>query len=153
MPPLKRILLIHGPNLNMLGRRDSRHYGSLSLIALEKMVKDAARSRGLSVRCFQSNHEGDIIDFLQENSADSQGIIINAGALTHYSYALADALADADLPAVEVHLSDIKRREKWRRVSVLRARCIAQVSGKKEKGYLEALDVLVKHISQRICRK
>ncbi|MDP3965827.1 MAG: type II 3-dehydroquinate dehydratase [bacterium] len=136
------LLLIHGPNLNLLGAREPRHYGAKTLRDIEGEVADAAKRLGHTVSAFQSNHEGAIIDFLQKESPKAAGIIINPGALTHYSYALYDALRDTKLPAVEVHLSDIASREEWRRVSVTSPACIAQISGKKEAGYIEALEIL-----------
>lgn len=139
---METILLIHGPNLNKLGTRDRGQYGSATLSAIEKLVADEAGKAGLAVKAFQSNHEGALIDFLQAESGGAKGIIINPGALTHYSYALHDALLDARLPAVEVHLSDIASREQWRRISVTAPACIGQISGKKEHGYLEALEML-----------
>lgn len=140
------ILLIHGPNLNLLGARDSAQYGSKTLKDIEVLVQDAAQKAGHTVVAFQSNHEGALVDFLQKESPKAAGIIINPGALTHYSYALHDALRDTKLPAVEVHLSDINAREEWRKVSVTSSACIAQISGKKEAGYIEALEVLHKHM-------
>lgn len=140
------ILLIHGPNLNFLGRRDPKHYGSLTLKDLETFVKKEAKKHGLVVKCFQSNHEGELIDYIQKNSPSAKGIIINPGAFTHYSFALYDALLDAQLPAVEVHLSDIKKRESWRKTSVTAPACVAQMSGKKEKSYAEAVKLLAKKI-------
>jgi 3-dehydroquinate dehydratase II len=139
---MKTILLIHGPNLNVLGRRKKEFYGSLTLRELENLVKQEAKKLNFNVRVFQSNFEGAIIDFLQKNSPVSAGIIINPGALTHYSYALHDALVDAGLPAVEVHLSNIKNRESWRKASVTAPACVKAIWGKKEKGYLEALEIL-----------
>jgi 3-dehydroquinate dehydratase-2 len=141
---MKIILLIHGPNLNFLGRRDASNYGDLTLPKLETLVKKEAKKLGFVVKCFQSNHEGELIDFIQKNAESAKGIIINPGAFTHYSFALHDALLDAQLPAVEVHLSDIKKREAWRKSSVTAAACIAQLCGKKEKGYLDALKILAK---------
>jgi 3-dehydroquinate dehydratase-2 len=143
---MKTILLIHGPNLNRLGKRDPQHYGTLTLSVIEKTVRAEAKKLGLAVKTFQSNHEGDLIDFLQKNSEKAAGIIINPGAFTHYSYALHDALKDTTLPSVEVHLSDIKSREPWRQVSVTAPACIEQISGKKEKGYIEALHFLNERI-------
>src|SRR3989344_5233765 len=107
------ILLIHGPNLNLLGKRDTAQYGAGTLSDIETLVGTEARKSGHDVKTFQSNHEGALIDFLQKESANAAGIIINPGALTHYSYALHDALVDTGLPAVEVHLSDISSREEW----------------------------------------
>ena len=143
---MANILLIHGPNLNRLGKRDALNYGSKKLADIEALVKTEAEKLGHTVKSFQSNHEGALIDYLQTESKDASGIIINPGALTHYSYALYDALVDTSLPCVEVHLSDITSREEWRKISVTAPACIAQISGKKEAGYLEALTVLQKRI-------
>lgn len=139
---MKTILLIHGANLNLLGKRDIGHYGRLTLSALEKIVQREAKKYNLAIKTFQSNFEGALIDFLQENSPKAAGIIINPGALTHYSYALYDALLDAKLPAVEVHLSKVSKRETWRRISVTAPACKKVINGKKITGYLEALSYL-----------
>ncbi len=144
---MKTILLIHGPNLNLLGKRDPLHYGSLTLGKLENIVKRKAKINNFIIKSFQSNHEGALIDFIQKNSPKADGVIINAGALTHYSYALHDALMDAKLPAIEVHLSNIKDRENWRNKSVIKKVCLLAISGKKEKGYLEAVEVLRKYLN------
>lgn len=144
---MKKILLIHGPNLNQLGKREVNHYGNLTLAEIENLAKQAALALGYELVCFQSNHEGGLIDWLQNNSSSADGIIINPGALTHYSYALHDALKDAGRPCVEVHLSDINQREEWRRVSVTKPACFAQISGKKEQGYVEAIGVLAKYLN------
>ncbi len=144
----KIILLIHGPNLNFLGKRDSQHYGTMSFDQLIAEARQHAKKLNLKLKAFQSNHEGDLIDFLQSNSATALGIIINAGALTHYSYALYDALLDTKLPCVEVHLSKIQIREKWRRVSVIAPACKKVISGKKALGYFEALDYLSNHLKK-----
>ena len=141
---MKKILLVHGPNLNMLGKRDKNHYGDLTLDFLETLVTSKALESGIEVESFQSNHEGVLIDFLQEKGEHAQGIIINPGALTHYSYALHDALVDTGLPCVEVHLSDVENREEWRKISVTAPACIEKISGKKEHGYIEALELLLK---------
>ncbi len=142
---MKKILLVHGPNLNALGRRAHEHYGTLSLRDIETLVREEGGKRGFEVEAFQSNHEGGLIDFLQKEREGAVGIIINPGAFTHYSYALHDALVDTKLPCVEVHLSDISKREEWRRHSVTAPACIAQVSGKKEQGYIEAFEILSKN--------
>ena len=128
----KTILLIHGPNLNVLGKRDARHYGDLTLHQLEKKIEQKAEKSGFWLKKFQSNHEGALIDFIQKNAAKAHGILINPGALTHYSYALYDALVDAVIPCIEVHLSDVKNRESWRKISVTAPACIKVFSGKKE---------------------
>ncbi len=141
------ILLVHGPNLNILGSRDAKHYGSTTLSDLEQLVSDEAKKFGYEIKAFQSNHEGALIDFLQKESSSAAGVLINPGALTHYSYALHDALVDTTLPCVEVHLSDVSTREEWRKKSVTAPACIGVVSGKKEQGYVEALTLLQKHLS------
>ncbi len=143
---MKKILLVHGPNLNLLGKRDSKHYGDLTLSGLENLVKEKAQIEDLEVMCFQSNHEGGIIDWLQINSPSAVGHIINSGPFAPYSYALHDCLVDTNLPCVEVHLSDIENREVWRKNSVIAAACVAKIFGKKESGYLEALEILIKKI-------
>ena len=140
---MKKIILIHGPNLNLLGKRDIKHYGNLTLAVLENIVKKEAKKLRISVIAFQSNYEGALIDFLKKHR-HIDGIIINPGALTHYSYALHDALLDTNLPVVEVHLSNILKREKWRLLSVTAAACKKVISGKKIDGYLEALYYLNK---------
>jgi 3-dehydroquinate dehydratase-2 len=143
--PMK-ILVINGPNLNMLGKRDKEHYGSDSLAAIEQKLTEKGKALGCELSFFQSNHEGAIIDFIQEKTKGADGILINPGALTHYSYSLRDALSDSGLPVVEVHLSDINAREEWRRVSVISDIVIKQISGLKTKSYLLGLEDLVKHI-------
>lgn len=146
---MKKLLLIHGPNLNLLGKRDERHYGALTLKKLEMIVMKEAKNLGYNMKTFQSNHEGDLIDFIQANSEKSDGILINPGALTHYSYALHDAIIDAKIPTIEVHLSNIYGRESWRKKSVTKPACLAQFSGKKEKSYLEALTLLDKILTKQ----
>ena len=131
----------------MLGKRDTKEYGSATLADIENLVSDEARKSGHTVKAFQSNVEGELINFLQKESSQAAGIIINPGAFTHYSYALHDALLDTKLPAVEVHLSDITSREEWRQVSVTAPACIGVVSGKKEKGYQEALELLLSKLT------
>lgn len=144
------ILLIHGPNLNRLGKRDASKYGSKTLAEIEELVTSEADKLGHSIKTFQSNHEGALIDFLQSESKNASGIILNGGAFTHYSYALHDALVDTGLPCVEVHLSDINSREAWRKISVTAPACIAHISGKKDAGYLEALSLLHKKLSENV---
>ncbi|MBN1781295.1 type II 3-dehydroquinate dehydratase [bacterium] len=140
------ILVIHGPNLNLLGEREPEIYGDMTLEQLNLEITQYAWKKGIQVECFQSNHEGAIIDFIHENRKSADGIIINPGALTHYSYALHDALKSVDVPAVEVHLSDIHSREDFRSISVTAPACIAQISGKGKMGYLEAIATLVRHL-------
>lgn len=145
---MKTLLVIHGPNLNRLGARDERHYGVCTLADIELIVREEAGILGYDVRCFQSNHEGGLIDWIQEQSGSAVGMIINPGALTHTSYALADAIRDAAVPCVEVHLSAISEREEWRRVSVTAEACIGQIEGKREVGYREAVQTLHAHLEK-----
>ena len=136
-------LIINGPNLNNLGRRDTSIYGSMTLKQIEEEIKKRAAELGQEVFLFQSNHEGTLIDYLQEHGPSSDGVVINPGALTHYSYALRDALEDLGVPVVEVHISDIHSREPFRRHSVIKDIARKQISGHGWKGYLEALELLV----------
>lgn len=138
------ILVLHGPNLNLLGIREPEIYGSMTLLELDTNLRAYAAPHGLNI--FQSNHEGELIDCLHENRTTADGILINPAAYTHYSYALRDAIASVELPAVEVHLSDIQKREDFRKISVIEPVCIAQVSGKGFESYTEGLDILLKHI-------
>lgn len=140
---MKTILLIHGPNLNQLGKRDHAHYGNMTLADIETAVKNKAQ--GYLVSSFQSNHEGALIDFIQTHSNESSAMIINPGALTHYSYALHDAIIDSQLFTVEVHLSNILEREPWRALSVISPACDETIMGKKLEGYLEAISVIMEH--------
>ncbi len=141
-----RILVINGPNLNMLGRRQAKHYGSDTLPSIEKALTEKARTLDCELVFFQSNHEGALIDFIQEKASNADGILINPGALTHYGYSLHDALVDSGLPVVEVHLSDIHAREEWRRISVIADVVIKQIAGLKKQSYLLGLEALIKHI-------
>jgi len=138
------ILLLNGPNLNLLGEREPDIYGTTTLAELEQMVRARAHALGHTVRALQSNHEGALIDELHQSRHWADGVIFNPGAFTHYSYALRDAIAATKLRVVEVHLSDITRREPWRRVSVLEEVCAHRVMGKGTAGYLEALEWLVR---------
>ncbi|OGG57572.1 hypothetical protein A2853_01755 [Candidatus Kaiserbacteria bacterium RIFCSPHIGHO2_01_FULL_55_17] len=146
---MARILLVHGPNLNILGLRNAKHYGFATLPDIEALVAAEAQKVGYEVKAFQSNHEGALIDFLQKESASAAGIIINAGALAHYSYTIYDALVDTKLPCIEVHLSDVTGREEWRKRSVLAPACIGVVLGKKEQGYAEAVLLLAEYLKKR----
>ncbi|OGG16045.1 3-dehydroquinate dehydratase [Candidatus Gottesmanbacteria bacterium RIFCSPHIGHO2_02_FULL_39_11] len=141
-----KILVINGPNLNMLGKRNSKHYGFLTIFQINDKLKTQAKSRGINLVFFQSNHEGELIDFIQHNCQKASGVLINPGALTHYSYALADALKDANIPVIDVHLSDISNREDFRKINVLEEISVETVAGKKEKSYEEGLLKLVTHI-------
>ena len=142
------VLLVHGPNLNLLGEREPEIYGRTTLKEINAMVAKEARSLGLSVLAFQSNGEGALIDFLHKNRKRAAGIVINPGAYTHYSYALRDAISSVQLPAVEVHLSDISKREEFRRHSVIKDVCIAQVSGLGARSYVEGLRLLAEATSK-----
>ncbi len=141
-----KILVINGPNLNMLGKRDAKYYGTDTLEKIERRLVKKGRDLGCELAFFQSNHEGAIIDYIQEAAGDADGILINPGALSYYGYSLHDALVDAGRPVVEVHLSDIHAREPWRRTSVLIDTIIRQISGLKEQSYPLGLEILVKHI-------
>ena len=137
-----QILLLNGPNLNLLGEREPEIYGKTTLVELEQLVHKRARELGAQVRAFQSNHEGELIDELHQARRWAGGVIFNPGAFTHYSYALRDAISATRLRVVEVHLSDITRREPWRAVSVLAEVCAHRIMGKGVAGYLEALEWL-----------
>lgn len=145
---MRRILVINGPNLNRLGARDPALYGTLTLQDIQERLEERAQELGVELLFFQSNSEGALIDFLQEHTSQAQGIIINPGALTHYGYSLRDALADARLPIVEVHLSNIYAREEWRARSVITPIAVGQVAGLGWRGYLYALDFLAAHIRE-----
>jgi 3-dehydroquinate dehydratase-2 len=136
------VLLLNGPNLNLLGEREPEIYGTTTLAELEQLLHKRARELGAEVRAFQSNHEGELIDELHQSRRWANGVIFNPGAFTHYSYALRDAIVATKLRVVEVHLSDITKREAWRRVSVLEEVCAHRVLGKGVAGYLEALEWL-----------
>lgn len=137
-----KILVINGPNLNMLGKRNKDIYGGKTLIDIETSLQTEAKKLGVEVISYQSNHEGQIIDYIQANAQGAKGIIINAGALTHYSYALRDALVDTNLPVIEVHLSNIYAREDWRHTSVIAPIARGQICGFGWRGYISALQVL-----------
>jgi 3-dehydroquinate dehydratase II len=137
-----RIEVMHGVNLNMLGQRDPAQYGTLTLSELERQIDAFAAELGLRARFFQTNSESELIERLHLLREDADGIVINPGAWTHYAWAIRDALEIAALPAVEVHLSNIKEREPWRRVSVIEDLCVASVSGQGPDGYRVALQRL-----------
>ncbi|MCL0029434.1 type II 3-dehydroquinate dehydratase [Dehalococcoidia bacterium] len=137
-----KILVIHGPNLNMLGKRDQSLYGSKSLAEIDSMLREQGAELGIEVTSFHSNHEGALIDFIQSESPQAAGIIINPGALTHYGLSLRDALADVGLPVIEVHLSNIYAREEFRRKSIIAPIVRGQISGLGWQGYTAALRIL-----------
>jgi 3-dehydroquinate dehydratase-2 len=134
------ILIIHGPNLHLLGRRDPEIYGKGNLAQLDSEIKMHAAGLGMELRTFQSNSEGEIIDLLTENAGWADALVINPAAYTHYSYAIRDAIEAVGVPAVEVHLSDISKREQFRSVSVIEPVCLAQFKGEGPLSYLKALD-------------
>ncbi|MEE8174001.1 MAG: type II 3-dehydroquinate dehydratase [Dehalococcoidia bacterium] len=138
-----KILVIHGPNLNMLGKRDPTLYGSQPLAEINALLERRAQELGVDVVPFQSNSEGALIDFIQSQAAQAAGIVINPGALTHYGLCLRDALADSALPVIEVHLSNIYAREEWRHKSVIAPVARGQISGLGWRGYIAALEILV----------
>ena len=144
-----KLLLIHGPNLNMLGKRNRDLYGDKTLAELETIVTKRARELGVLTNVYQSNHEGALIDFIQNEAPKADGIIINPGALTHYGLSLRDALDDSNLPVVEVHLSNIHAREKWRRKSVIEDLAKTQISGLGWQGYVDAVDYLVAFLKKK----
>jgi 3-dehydroquinate dehydratase II len=137
------VLVINGPNLNRLGRREPEVYGLTTLDEVIAMVRARASQLGWEVEAFQSNHEGALIDEIHRGAdAGVVGMILNPGALTHYSYALYDALTSVDVPAVEIHISDISAREDWRRTSVTAPACVGMIAGHGVDGYVEALQLL-----------
>jgi 3-dehydroquinate dehydratase-2 len=143
--PAHRIEVMHGVNLDQLGRRDPALYGTLTLAELEQRIESEARAIGMRARCFHSNHEGDFVEHLHSlrgPPTQADAILINPGAWTHYAWSLRDALEIAGLPAVEIHLSDVKQREPWRRVSVVGELCFASISGRGPDGYSDALALL-----------
>jgi 3-dehydroquinate dehydratase-2 len=143
-----RVEVMHGVNLDRLGDRDPLHYGDFTLSELELQIKRFAHPLELEVTFFQSNHEGEFVEHVHRLPETCDGVIINAGAWTHYSLAIRDALELAAVPAVEVHLSDIAKREEWRRHSVFEGLVIGVVAGKGAEGYLEALEMLKKEFEQ-----
>lgn len=137
-----KILVINGPNLNKLGSRQVSLYGDKTLAEIESLVEKAASELGVDVEMFQSNHEGSLVDFIQENASGATGIVINPGALTHYGISLRDALADTCLPVIEVHLSNIYAREEFRRESVIAPIARGQITGLGWRGYIAALEIM-----------
>lgn len=145
--PSKRILVIHGPNLNMLGKREPALYGSRTLGAIDRSIKDRARELGLEVSAFQSNHEGELIEAIQAAVGQIDGLIINPAAFTHTSVAIRDAVLLLDVPIVEVHLSNIHKREPFRHHSYVADVATAQITGLGPVGYIYALEALAEMIA------
>ena len=141
-PPRYRVEVMHGVNLDQLGRRDPLLYGTLTLGELERLIEENADELGLATRFFQTNHEGSFVEHLHALRGEADAILLNPGSWTHYAWAIRDALEIAALPALEIHLSDVERREPWRRVSVIRELCFATISGRGPDGYRDALERL-----------
>ncbi|MGL5259154.1 MAG: type II 3-dehydroquinate dehydratase [Lachnospiraceae bacterium] len=147
-----KLLVINGPNLNFLGIRKQNVYGKEDYEFLLNKIKDKELECGISIEVFQSNYEGAIIDKIQESYFDdTKGIVINPGAFTHYSYAIRDALESIPFKKVEIHISDIKKREAFRQLSVTSEVCDKQIMGKGLDGYIEAIDWLILKINEEIC--
>jgi len=143
-----RVAILHGVNLDTLGRRDPALYGTLTLPELEVRVRHFARDLGLEPSFFQSNHEGEFCEELHDAHDYADALVLNPGAWTHYSWAIRDALEVSGLPAVEVHISPIEEREEWRRFSVIRDLCLGAVQGKGVEGYREALELVQGHLAE-----
>jgi len=138
-----KILVINGPNLNMLGIREPAHYGRETYADLVEKIKAHAQKRGVEVTLYQSNHEGDLVDTIQAAYGVMDGIVINPGAYTHTSVALLDAVKSVSIPTVEVHISKVEEREEFRQISYIRLACVKTITGHGTDGYLEAMDFLI----------
>ena len=143
-----RVSVMHGVNFDVLERRPSDQYGASTLTELEVKVKRYARELDLEASFFQTNHEGEFCEMLHKAGENADGLLLNPGAWTHYSWAIRDALEVAGIPAVEVHLSGVDEREEWRRLSVIRELCVGSVQGKGVEGYREGLEMLKKAIDR-----
>lgn len=148
---MAEIAVIHGPNLNLLGTRETHIYGSMTLARIEEALHEAAKPNH-NLRTFQSNYEGAVIDFIHEARDWAAGIVINPGAFTHYSYALRDAIAGVQLPTVEVHLSNIHTRESFRHTSVIVPVCVGQIAGFGWRSYLHGLTALIDYLADQAAR-
>ncbi len=140
---LMKILVINGVNLNMLGIREKELYGDRDYKSLVKFIKSGAKNRGVKVKCYQSNYEGDIVTAIQRAYKKFDGIVINPGAYTHTSVAILDALKSVSIPTVEVHITEVNEREEFRKISYIKEYAISTVTGKGFNGYLEGIDILL----------
>tara|TARA_B100001167_G_scaffold184922_1_gene144694 strand:+ start:305 stop:745 length:441 start_codon:yes stop_codon:yes gene_type:complete len=145
-----KILVVNGPNLNNLGKRDESHYGAESFSEVITSIEQFSKELGVEVKFSQSNSEGELINFIQKEASTSDGIVINAGALTHYGLSLKDSLIDAQIPLVEIHISNIHQREEYRRTSVVEPVAIGQVAGFGTSGYLYAMELLINYLENAI---
>ncbi len=146
---MMKLYIINGPNLNLLGIREPAHYGSQNYESLIAMISEHCKEKGIEAICRQSNHEGDLVDWIQEAYFEgADGIVINPGAYTHTSIALLDAVKSVSLPTVEVHISKVEEREDFRQISYIRAACVKTITGHGTKGYLEAVDYLADTVGE-----
>lgn len=143
-----KILVLNGPNLNLTGLREPTHYGNVTLEEINSALSEAASSLGIDTVFFQSNHEGDLIDYIHSAKGNFDGIIFNAGAFTHYSYAIRDAIAAVDVPTVEVHMSNVHAREEFRHTSVIAPVCIGSIAGFGSFSYHLALAALIERFKK-----
>lgn len=143
-----KIRVINGPNINMLGIREPDIYGRTTYADLEKMIMDHASEKGVEVDVLQSNHEGNLVDFIQECFGKIDAIVINPGAYTHTSIAILDAAKSVAIPVVEVHISKVEEREDFRQVSYIRKACVKTITGHGVQGYLEAMDYLIEELGK-----
>tara|TARA_B100000029_G_scaffold297021_1_gene290209 strand:- start:597 stop:1025 length:429 start_codon:yes stop_codon:yes gene_type:complete len=138
-----KIIIVNGPNLNLLGEREPEIYGSETLNEINEWIKNHDVCQGIDLEFFQSNSEGAIIDFLHSKRNEVNHLVINPGAFTHYSYALRDAIVGTEMKAVEVHLSDIHNRENFRKISVIKSICLSQIVGEGKQGYIKAIQYIL----------